>query len=297
MAKSFQERIASARSTDRVTIETLDKLLVDIGEERERLTLAHARASAESIDFALSESDRDEAAANAERYSRTLVALGNAADELGEKLIAKRESEGRKAAAAEKQAALAERDEIAAEFAEFMPKAVETMIALFSRIEGNEKRMGEAGLREACAEAVARGVPRFLNNSGERERYLKLKLPAWNRKGRAWPPDAAQPNNWIAQVEEGRRRAIIDRKEVEVSKRKAAEAFAKAHGRYQLKSAFGGEHTHFLAEDLVDEFPVLPATISTWAPWQGTLPHVAVEQIRVAEPNLVITCLDEERRK
>ena len=68
MAKSFQERIASARSTDRVTIETLDKLLVDIGEERERLPLAHARASAESIDFALSESDRDEAAANAERY-------------------------------------------------------------------------------------------------------------------------------------------------------------------------------------------------------------------------------------
>ena len=33
MAKSLQERIASARSTDRVTIETLEKLISDAAAE------------------------------------------------------------------------------------------------------------------------------------------------------------------------------------------------------------------------------------------------------------------------
>ena len=45
MAKSLQERLASARDSDRTTIETLAKLIEDAVAEKDRLAAAHERAS------------------------------------------------------------------------------------------------------------------------------------------------------------------------------------------------------------------------------------------------------------
>lgn len=187
MAKSLQERIASARSTDRVTIETLTALIADVTAERERLAAAHIRASTESVDFILAQADRDDAAANAERYSRDVTALATVIEELDAKLAAKRESESHKAAEAERAAAIAERDVLADLFREVVPDCVSKLTALFAAVDENVERLKACRVNEPDAECVARGIKQVLGYADEPYLFRKLKIPRWNGPGRAWP--------------------------------------------------------------------------------------------------------------
>lgn len=188
MAKPLNERIASARSTDRVTIETLRDVIAETKAEIERQETAHAAADADSTDIALSEADRDEAAANAARASRMVKAYAAAIEDLEEKLRRKLESESYKAAEAEKAAAIAERDELAARFREVVPAAVEQLTALFAAVQQNAERLRAAGAGALDAEVVARGLPNgFRGLGGEPESFTKMKIPRFEGTGRVWP--------------------------------------------------------------------------------------------------------------
>ena len=189
MAKPLQERIASALSTDRVTITTLEELIPEAEAERDRLGRSHVQAAAESVDFALSEEDRDEAAGKSERHSRNATALTKAIDQLTEKLAAKRESESYRAAQDEKAAVLADRDDLAKQFRELVPVLVDQLAGLFAAVQLNADRMRDLRINQADAEAVARGHPGFIGRADEPERFLTMKLPNFAGNGRCWPPE------------------------------------------------------------------------------------------------------------
>lgn len=288
MAKSLQERIASARSTDRVTIETLEKLISDAAAESERLSDAHKRASADSIDFALTEEDRDEAARNAEKYGRTVKAIATALDDLQEKLVDKRESDARKSAQAEQAAAIAERDALAAEFKEFVPRVVEQIIGLFSRVESNAKRMDAAGVREADAEAVARDLPRFLGVGGEALRFTKMKIPQFDGRERAWPIDHARAMQLrIAEQDQARakRAAYLRSPEYKAEQARIAKAAAaehtRLHGQYQLSTPVTDQTLH-LPHELHGQHR-LPGAIRYPDIWEGELPHEVARKLETVE--------------
>lgn len=293
MAKSLQERLASARETDRTTIEQLARLIEDTRAESERLTAAHERTSADSIDFALSEDDREEAAANAGRYARSLAALAGAADELEAKLEAKRNSDAQRAKAAEKVAALTERDEIAAMFAERVPAVTAELIELFKAVEANEARMRAAGVHEANAEWHARGIAGngLVGGLSPAMPFTKLKIPEFRGAGRAWPIDQSNAiaakivHNYGAQIRKGREEAEReDRKKAE-----AAAKFAREHGTYALSIDLIGEHLVRLPEELVAG--PLPAAIGSWEERRVTISHEVAKKL-AAVPHLKVKRLD-----
>lgn len=196
MAKTLAERITSARTSTRVRITDLEALIAEAEAERDRLGTAATAANAESVDFALSDEDRDEAAAKAERHSRTARGIELALTALRAKLVDLRESDSRQASEAEKVAAEAERQELADRFTAFMPGAVEQMAELFEAIAANKERCARAGAGNRCAEAVARGVDGFLGYAGTPQRYADMKIPAWEGAGRAWPRPTPTPA-WV----------------------------------------------------------------------------------------------------
>ncbi|MBU2328892.1 MAG: hypothetical protein KJ755_16325 [Alphaproteobacteria bacterium] len=259
MAKSLQERIASARSTDRATIETLTSLVADVETERTRLTAAHERASAESIDYLLAESDRDEAAANAARYARNIAALTSALAELGEKLEAKRNSDAQKSMKAEEAAAIAERDKLAAQFAERVPLITAELIELFQAVSANADRMRAAGMNEVDAEFTARKVPGngYIGPSPV-PKFTSMKIPEFAGAGRVWPVDWSSKLSAAvcADISEIRRQQFANVERQQEEKRLAAEEHARSHGQYSV------------APKSPDEFPTFE--------WKGRRwPHFA----------------------
>jgi len=190
MAKSLAERITSAKSTDRVTITDLETLIADATAERERLVGSAAHHDGQSIDFALSDEDREEASRLASHFQRTARGLGNEITALNEKLEAKRNSEARKAEEAIRAAIIARRDEAAARFAERGPALVDELIGLLSDIEASDEEMAAARIHQASAEAIARGIdPSFYQGPSPLARFTKLKIPAWDGPQNAWPID------------------------------------------------------------------------------------------------------------
>lgn len=194
MAKSLAERITSAKSTDRVTITDLETLIADATAERDRLLALSAKHDAESIDFALSDEDREEAAQLANHYQRTARGLANEIDALKKQLEEKRESDSRKAAEAEKQAAIDERDALAVEFMEFYRPFLQQAAALNSRIDANATRLASLRLHELNAEAKARGLDvNGYKGPSMAELVMKMKMPDLDGPGRIWPAPAANP--------------------------------------------------------------------------------------------------------
>ena len=84
MAKPLNEVIASSLSSDRVTVETLENTIEQAKAAAVEQQALQARAEADSIDWALNESDREEAAANADRAGRQARAYQAAVDKLTE---------------------------------------------------------------------------------------------------------------------------------------------------------------------------------------------------------------------
>lgn len=194
MAKTLAERIIGAKSTVRIRDEDLETLIADAGAEHERLLALAAKHDAESIDFALSDEDREEAAQLANHYQRTARGLANEIEALKKQLEEKRESDNRKAAEAEKQAAIDERDALAVEFMEFYRPFLKQGAALNARIEANAARMASLGVRAANAEAKARGLDAMGRiGVSVAELVLKMKMPDLDGPGRIWPAPTANP--------------------------------------------------------------------------------------------------------
>lgn len=190
MAKSLQERIATAKSP-RARVPDNETLLIEMRAEVERLTLARDAAADQSTDFALDDDDRDQAAAKSARLDRTIKALEIEIGEVLEATDARKIDEARKAADAERSAALAERNAIAAKFADRVPALTAELIELFKLVQANEDRMRRAGVAEANAEMHARGIPAHGHiQMTPVSEFIKMNIPGFDRLGVAWPISA-----------------------------------------------------------------------------------------------------------
>ncbi len=190
MARNLQERLEVAKGP-RARIADNEALIADLKAEQERLEAARDQASAESVDFALSDADRDEAAAKAARLDRTVKSLGIEIAAVAALTEERRSDDARKAAEAEKRAALTERDEIAAQFAERVPVICDELVA----------------------EMHARGIPaNGLVGTIQAHSYRHMKIPVFGGIGRAWPIDLAFILAAKAQemTEQGRKTKRLD---------------------------------------------------------------------------------------
>lgn len=208
MAKSLAERIASAKSTDRVTITDLETLIADATAERDRLNGSAEHHDAESIDFALSDEDREEASRLASHYQRTARGLGNEIDALAEKLEAKRNSDARKAEEAVRAAIISRRDEAAARFAERGPRLIDELIDLLAAIDASDEEMAAARIHQPSAEAIARGIEgNFYQGPSPLARFTKMKIPGWASPQNTWPIDR-HAAAMLKQDQDNHRRAV-----------------------------------------------------------------------------------------
>lgn len=231
MAKTLAERITSAKSTDRVRIDDLETLIADATAERDRLVGSADHHDAESIDFALSDDDREEASRLASHFQRTARGLSNEITALKEKLEEKRNSEKRKTEEARVAAIVAKRDALAAKLKDRMPALLDEMVELLNEIELNDEEI--APLRLESAEAVARGVPgNFYESYSPIGRFVKMKIPAWGGGKQRWPIDRHAEAMAKRQIEEHQR--LVERK-------KAEQAEAARWSWYVITPAQGNE--------------------------------------------------------
>lgn len=184
MAKTFAERLAAAKTT-LARLTDNEKLLTDLRAELTRLTEARDRSAVESVDYALSDADRDDAASKADRYQRTIQGLEAEIAGLIAIIDKQQDSASRRKRQEAVDAAFAERDELEAEWMG-VPAIIEGLIALFQATADNAKRFADLGMNERNAEAEARGIT-FLGRGGEPEQFMKMKIPEWEGHGRAWP--------------------------------------------------------------------------------------------------------------
>lgn len=240
MAKTLVERIASARSTDRVTIADLERLIADATAERDRLSAASVQASGDSVNFALSDHERDEAASKADRLSRTATGLANEIDELSEKLAAKRNSERRHEIEAEKASIVAERDALAKRLKAEWPELEAAMVALLSAVRASDDRMRAAGIHEASAEAVARGCEgNFQIGPSPVRRLTEIKLPSFaDGRELAWPVVASPVQSWAITAENTRQSQVERRREAD----------ARESARWAWHQVMGGYRVPFWTE-------------------------------------------------
>lgn len=294
MARNLVERLAAAMSP-RARIADNEGLLTDLKAERARLEIARDQAAAESVDFTLSEDDREEAAAKAGRLDRTIKGLEVEIAKIAALIEERRSDDARKAAEAEKRAAITERDEIAARFADRIPALTAEMIEIFKAVQANAERMRTAGAHEANAEFKARGVSGngMLGVTPVME-FTKMKIPEFASAARAWPVDSF--NAIMGARADQIHTSIVKGREEEERKAKAkAEAAAeykRTHARYELTVEGGvgmNEEVVFIPEDLVGGN--IPAAMGPWDRRQLVLSHEVAKAL-AAVPRLQVTRLD-----
>lgn len=184
MAEPFEKRAATALNNPLFRLADFGPLIAEGNELAEQQQVVASEAAVESVDFALSETDRDAAAAKADRARRNATALASAVEALTAKHAERQASEKSSRVAAERAAAISERDALAERFAKVVPEAIAGLSSLFTDVQANAERLKRAGLREPNAEAKARGI----KGGYGVDWYTQLKIPAWDGKGRAWPP-------------------------------------------------------------------------------------------------------------
>jgi len=226
MAQPFETRLATGLRSHAQNCETLRSLIVETEAERDRQLELQAASEKDAIDVLLNASERDEAAAAADRSRRLARGYDDAIANLQAKLEAKLTSERRESEQKERQAALDERDQIAAEFAAAVPKAVDMLTALFRRVEANAARLRALRIYERDAEAEARDLPgNYMLPSGPVDRFSGMKIPGWGATGRAWPLDPESAER--ARIAEQERQSLLLHKRANSPKaraeRKAAE--------------------------------------------------------------------------
>lgn len=103
-----------------------------------------------------------------------------------------RERDRQNAATAEREAALAERDELAEVIADELPDLIRRYTAIVRDIEASDARLNAIGLIHESAEVKARGYSsngQWQNNAGQVVRLRDVKLPLFDRYGLAFSND------------------------------------------------------------------------------------------------------------
>lgn len=295
MARNLQDRLAAAKKPHaRVTDN--EALIADLKAEQQRLEAAREQAAAESVDFALSETDRDEAAAKAGRLDRTIKALDREIAEVAALTEERRNDDARKAAEAERRAALTERNEIAARFAERIPALTTEMIEIFKAVKANADRMRAAGVYEANAEFHARGIPGngLIGGISPAMVFAEMKVPEFRGAGRAWPIDYDRA--LIDRGAELTHRARLDAFEQADREReakvKAAEEYRRTHGRYRIEVEYSiddGDTVARVPEELVGGN--IPAAMGPWDVKELLLRHEVAAKLGKV-PRFKVTRLD-----
>ena len=260
----------------RARVGDTETLLADLKAERARLGIARDQAAADSVDFTLSEDDREEAAAKAGRLDRTIKGLDAEIAKVAALLEERRSDEARRAKEAEKRAALTERDEIAARFAQRVPAITAELIELLKEVKANAERMKLAGVYEADAELVARSIPANGHvQATPVHRFIEMKIPAWENWDRAWP--IAERNTAVGvhfDYGAALQKARDDKAKQEKEKAEAAAKFARENGRYEITA---------LPNDTYDGIVRIPAELVTGnipaaiGPWERRQPIIAHE--------------------
>lgn len=141
MAKPLDVRAAAIVRSDDAPTKDITAIIPELAEARDRELARQRQAEADSVDIALAEPDRDEAAANAARAGRMVQSYADAIAGLEAKLRAREQSDSRQRREAEQAAALAERDEIAERFKATVPALVAKLTAILAEVDANESRM------------------------------------------------------------------------------------------------------------------------------------------------------------
>lgn len=215
MAKSLAERLAAAKSNDRIRIADLETLIEEATAERDRLVAAAERHDEDSINYALSDDDREEASRLASHYQRTARGLSNEIDGLAVRLEEARDTDRQRARETERLAAIGERDALAARLKSEWPALEYAIIELLQAINANDARLQSSAPGEESAEAVARGLPgNFWRNGVVLRRLKEVKLPSFAEPNHlAWPkPDRF---NWELANNGAARRAMQAEREAE----------------------------------------------------------------------------------
>lgn len=244
MAKPLDVRLDGALRNDAVNDAALLSLIAEASDARQRSLAAAEAAEAEAADESLDAQDREQSAGRARKARRQAAYYGNAIDQIEARLAARKASPKRQAAEAERADVLAERDEIAARFAEVVPECVGRLTALFAEVDANSERMRAARLNEPNAEAVARGIPgNWFVDHAEVRRFTQMAIPCWSAPGRAWPlGEGASP------LGDSDRQAKAIRREVAA---REAEREATKWGWYRLTPP-GGSMIHFQRRLMLD---------------------------------------------
>lgn len=295
MAKTLAERLIAAKSP-RARLSDNEQLLADLKAERDRLTDARDQAAGESIDFALSDADRDEAATKAGRYERTAKGIEAEVAGLAALIEERRDEEAVAKAEAERVATLAERDQLAEQFREAVPRLTGELIALFAAVKANRARMQANRLNLPCAEAVARNVPQFLEIAGQAARFLDMRIPRFEGEGRAWPPSETVDLRMLdvgAQIRRARKAA--EKREAE--KAKAAAELAASHGVYRLSTQWADYTPVDIPAALRERAPILPFKVTNARrELEYTIPHSVAEELAKVE-SLNVDRIDQGKKK
>lgn len=189
MAATLQERVIGAKANPRVRNSELQDLAEDLRKEKERLIVLHQLKSADSINFALSDRDRDEAANLAASISRTLQGLETEISAIADLQASRQNSEKAAKLRKEREAALAERDALAAELPALYAEAAGKLITMAQRIMASDERLRLCGLgNETSAEAIARGCNGlFHKHMAPLVRLTQIRLPEFDNAGELWP--------------------------------------------------------------------------------------------------------------
>lgn len=303
MAQNLMERLKAAMSP-RARVADTETLLADLKAEQARLGIARDQAAAESVDFTLSEDDREEAAAKAGRLDRTIKGLDAEIAKVATLLDERRSDEARRAKEAEKRAALTERDELAARFAERVPAMMTELTGLLAEVKANADRMKQSGVTEADAEIVARGIPAngYILMTPV-ARFTEVKIPEWAGLGRIWPREGTfevLQAAAAAEAERDRNRIIAGREKDAREQREKAEAaakFAAEHGTYRIEVEYSVEHGDTVAripEELVGGS--IPATMGPWERRELVISHEVAAKLG-AVPRFKVTPLHKKAAK
>lgn len=186
MTAPFEKRTANAIANPRFRLSDFPGLIAEGAELCDVQRGIHEQANADAIDFRLSEEDRDDASKLADTTRRRLATIAAAVDALETEYAKRQSGEKVSKVEAERKAALAERDEIAARFRAIVPQAVEALTSIFADVVANQRRLTEAGVKAIDAEGAARGLSGYYD-LGPIDRFTAMKIPKFEGKGRSWP--------------------------------------------------------------------------------------------------------------
>lgn len=262
MAKDVFEKLASVLKNGRTPTLVYRETLAEAETELARQSEAERKMRSDSTDPTLNPSDRDDAHDGADRAARMARTLADGISRL-QNIIEEREtSDATKASEAEREAAVAERDELAAHW-NAVPTIITQLTDLFARTNANAARMKSAGVFEADAECTARGVT-ILGVGGGPDRFTRMKIPAWAGRGRAWPPEQQLARSQINYGAE--RDAALER---ETRAAKHAEA---SFGHYRVANNTGAP--------IIFESRTSPGVCVDMDPWQGEAAHTVIANLR-----------------